>query len=976
MVVLCTSAAKGMVIAMKILKTVMLALLVSLCATAAVITAVHLFGGSDSDGDVRVGRDRPARIASDDTIDADVPEEDVMEERRMLQRAVEKPDGSDYWHYYPMIPYDAVIGDTVVLSATVDNFVNWEIEGNLEYTEEKDDELAYISFILPEDDFEIIALYNEVPFNNFRDPEYVFGNYRSSSLTEEGAPDAFIRMPNARVGEIYNIDLGVLLPTGTIEHLTSIVGGVNWQLRTSEPLDNPLPAGLFFERIDRPIPLLSTGRILGTPTTPQVTTTYTILITYATSRPPWTDDEGITHPGWSVGDTVDIILFGLAIWDRLEPPDFYPTPADGIPDGMQNVPYDQNFYATDLPLPEGTTWVWTIDGTLPPGMRLDNINMHNALLTGTPTVSQTLPFTFTIVLSTDNTDFADVRKTYTITIWPQPTITPAVPLPAAGGPVLPNLYDGIANAGMGYEVVLNAPGDTTSPTGTKWTWSYRNGYLPDGLDLFYATDTSVTITGPDPLTVPGTFSFTIRYTADPSVLIGWEERDFIITIQAPPSFETGFDELLPTMHSIPRYTNEPPDAPTGQPVYTDTISVYKPVIDSRTEWEWEWYAQVGSWLPPGLGLTTIDDTFGIISGNPTTDTSRDYLFDIELTADSTNPNIDGAVVSDPFKIRIWERRYLYIDFEDSRNFVRRLPGVNEAGDDNWDDLNLAPAIASPYQMKRAVMPGNNGEIRVQLGSSGFVRWELVENPVDNLGDPVSNANGFASIGGPSAGAAPGYNFVPANSHAFLRVTMPSFAPDGTTSIDGDVYIRGVDTRSPSWTTRPRAPSPAGMVGDEDSSGFVTFGAADVGDGAGQISWRLIPGTGTLPPGMYFTSVNNNVLTIMSEAGGPLIDGTFTFTLGITLRGGMEVLSVPISMLIEPIPGILLGDVNGDGQRNLADLVLLARFVRKEPGVYLPNMEAGNIVSNAPDEPNLSDLEILAIFFGREQATLTQQQTEE
>jgi len=273
------------------------------------------------------------------------------------------------------------------------------------------------------------------------------------------------------------------------------------------------------------------------------------------------------------------------------------------------------------------------------------------------------------------------------------------------------------------------------------------------------------------------------------------------------------------------------------------------------------------------------------------------------------------------------------------------------------------------------MPGTDGEIRIPVGITGFVRWEVDENPGfididdDDAFVPFKNSNQWVRIGGPDRYAA---NVT--TGLGTVKILMPSFGP-GRVNIDGDIYIRSPeDTSRPVWIVNL---NPGNMVGDMDSGGFISLSSASVGGGGRPISWELIGDPNSFPPGMEFDPGSNRTTIITSLPprtvggvqipGGPLIDGEFTFTLGINLPGSMQ-LQITETMIIDPIPGIMLGDVNGDGQRNLADLVMLAKFVRGEIAT-MPNQEAGNIVSRAPDRPNLSDLDILALFFARPAASL-------
>jgi len=960
---------------MKILKGFMLTLLIMLCAAVTIAVFIHL-KNNDGTESPRVAERTRRATASEELDDVD----DVISSNAFYsnwQRSLSKPDGSDYWHFYPIIP-DAQPGDTVVLNVSVENFKGWEADPDFVnvdlFDETFDEENAYISFIMPDKEVSIAALYTEIPYINYKQAYDSVSNY---SLYEQGeAGDAFIRMPDATENIFYDMDLGTLLPAGTIEHLTDIVGGVNWDLRTDGPGDRTLPSGLFFERIDRAPPLLSTARIRGTPAigTEQPTTVYTIRITYATSREPWTDpDTEIEYPGWTAGDQVDILSFGLAIWPEAGAPDFYP---EEMPAAMVNVNYEYTFTATNLP--RNTTWVWNVVGGLPSGMFMRD-EMPRAVIYGKPTASTSVPFTITLNLSTPNPDYRDVQKEIEITIWPQPVITPYYAVPGDMTPILPLdvtapaiLYDGIQNyRGVikDYIVRFEAAGVAVDAPSINWEWSVINGSLPAGVTLPSGSLASAHLNVSGRPTEAKEYSFTVKYTADQSVVQGMVERDITITILPPPFFITGYDELREGMDWRPRYEDEEPEIKeTDYDFYYDTISVggFNVYEASVPEVKWNNWSYNGD-FPWGPGtemeFEPVDETFAVISGKPQTSNpiiSKDYEFNLAITAKSDNPNIDNAILSAPYQMRIWARRYLYIHFVNATHpdrYVRRFtPRLDADGKEIYGegmpaDVNWASSAwgnsddAANYRGRRAIMPNERGEIRVPLGNSGFVRWEVRGGPYADPAVPTPNANNLVKIGGSDR-----YTANPGSSFAYLNIDMP----------DGDVYIQAFPTDQPVWTSRFNN----GVVNDEASSGFVSFRSDDAGGGADAIRWERLGGM--IPPGMDFMWGSNTMLPLLSLPGGPTLDGTYTFTLGIHLPGSMR-LDNTFTMIIEPVPGFIPGDVNGDGQRNLFDLVLLARFVGGKE-TSLPNPEAGIFVRGTNKTvPNMSDLTILATYFARPDA---------
>ena len=983
---------------MKILKVVMLTLLIILCATIAVVVVMQIFNGDESEN-AQMQRSRADRAVSDEAEDSSFVSNDTFyDDGTIWQRAMNKPDGSDYWHYYPIISRDYQPGDTVVLGATATGFQGWDVDSDFADVELFDETFTdgnvYISFVMPYEEVSIAALYKEIPFENFAPEFESFSNYISPEHGQAITPASAvtqIMMPPATVGIRYDVNLAPLLSAEDRAILANVRGDVSWVLREDTTLgDSILPTELNFEAVDGSWGNPSEAWIRGTPLNSQAVVYYTLLVVSTSEAPEWTDDTQvppITHPAWPAGSTIMLRTFGLEVWPAADPPDFFlTTMASALPAGMVNVPYEVSFEAINLPA--DTTWVWSTTGILPPGLSLhgDINDMSRAVFRGIPTTSSTTDYTFRIILSTPNPNYPDVQKTFPIRIWDQPVISPDVPTQLAGGPVPPNLFDGIANANKRYNVKLEVDGVVLGPSGadTGWTWDIVNGTLPPGL----------TITTPPPLngreiviagdpSLAGEYSFTAKYTADDrNILIGSVERDFTIRIVPRPEFMTSPTGLPDGMDWRPRYgTDEPEDAPYVATIEADGF----PEADKPVAWTWD---VASGALPPGdsapqrnMRLQRIDEGFHIITGMPQTDVpnvSQDYNFTIEISATSDNPNINGAVISESFRIRIWARRYLHVEFVDTRRtdgFVRRAtttaidpidPGeTREVVDVNWNSEAWAGSLeADKYRLRRAVMPGNDGEIRVPLGNTGFVRWEVIENPVidPNADSPVTrpNSNRFAQIGGPD-------RYSTGTSHAFVLIEMPSFVP-GTangarTNADGDIYIRAVDPlRAPIWTERLNNGS--NIVDDPDASATIIFGAADVGAGGRPTRWEHVSGSGELPAGMSLVDANITALII----GAPKFEGSFTFTLGFHLPGSMRV-DREFTMIIEPVPGILYGDVNGDGQRNLADLVMLARFIRGEI-TTMPNLEAGNIISAAGTRPNLSDLDVLARYFARPDSSLS------
>ena len=197
----------------RILFGFMLTFLLVVSAVAAIVIVAHLdIGGDAGDSVLREPATGDRRNASG----TDLPIGDDEQLNRVQpitdpgnfsgwQRAIEKPEGSDYWHYFPLISQDYSVGDTVVLSATSDDFIGWEVDGLSDFVESEDDGYVHISFTLPESDFNIAALYSEIPFGNFNSSEHTADAFYTSIEPLSGP---FIPItPSARVGEFFNVEI-------------------------------------------------------------------------------------------------------------------------------------------------------------------------------------------------------------------------------------------------------------------------------------------------------------------------------------------------------------------------------------------------------------------------------------------------------------------------------------------------------------------------------------------------------------------------------------------------------------------------------------------------------------------------------------------------------------------------------------------------------------------------------------------------
>jgi len=88
-------------------------------------------------------------------------------------------------------------------------------------------------------------------------------------------------------------------------------------------------------------------------------------------------------------------------------------------------------------------------------------------------------------------------------------------------------------------------------------------------------------------------------------------------------------------------------------------------------------------------------------------------------------------------------------------------------------------------------------------------------------------------------------------------------------------------------------------------------------------------------------------------------GTYDFTVGLTLRGTMRI-DRRFRIIVNSPPGIIWGDVDGDGVVTLADLILLAQHL-EDPRIPI-NEPAADL--NQDGSITTADLRILRRFFAQ------------
>ncbi|MCL2279544.1 MAG: hypothetical protein FWC20_09090 [Oscillospiraceae bacterium] len=974
---------------MKLLRNMIIGLLVVICAVAAVVVVITVFGDG---GDEATLERRPVdRVGADRIVHQ-------TEDNFFWQSALQKAVGEELWRYYPLIPKEAEPGDIVKLSAPALGFVAWEADprfADVKFTAEPSEEsIVRMSFVVPEEDFQIRALYTDMP--NESDDIIVLnpdGIEHGTLPPEFDRGDEFLNRDDSDEDNIiYNFrptplrygmfgnDYGFrpgqpeslwgenIILTGyssldavsaSITGFSGSFGGVGAPVPAEDynMWFDPLAMGMGFRIHGRPLPL--DGWFEDDPVFPTDAMHFRFNVTVR-----WRTRQFVPEVP-PVLDTREYI-------DGDPNPEFGNIITPGIPAVTEQwVSHVRPFTFKILPRPD------IIERDMPDGM----IGVRY----GDPEVMALL----------EPLDPFNTRIRVHVPQFPEfptnPFIAPTDPVPDPGDPDAPPITPGSPGDGDWYRF-----------GGTQWRFS-----IIDNSATGYTFTVPGDIAGEHPFVdiafmPPPTFSrdisLTVRLEAvaqhpaqvqigllrDPDrsgspgqILIGTIERTFTITILPRPSFVTAFDGLPHAMDGTLRYPSasrpelsEPADTPysgtiraTGFPTRLVRIPDPSVIGGIREEFQFtQWHlAYNGDPITnqldnvpgmnfnrsPGLIFPTevtplpdgnnggengngsgagnsnnigpVGEYAVSISGTPMT--FGDFPVNITFSSmHDPNPNIRTEIAvpvptgaTPGFNLRIWPRTYLYIDmgFGNPAAFVTRVTPGGES--ESFNEVADAPR----YVERRAVMPGTLGMIISH--DPRFVRWEhnLANHPQPHV----------PPIGGPAVpnSGQPGHWRTTTHNYMVMRMPVDPTGPGTLASpVNLDVYIRGFPTINP-LITLPDARD--GMVGQlfARSLNIRADDLGDVGQGRNP-SWELISWNldGLSDPG-FSLSVDPSTGRFTEVTGTPTLSGELTFTVGVNLRGTMQVQET-FSVMIRPRPGIILGDVDDSGDVNYLDVITLARYL--------------------------------------------------
>ena len=518
---------------------------------------------------------------------------------------------------------------------------------------------------------------------------------------------------------------------------------------------------------------------------------------------------------------------------------------------------------------------------------------------------------------------------------------------------------------IGVNTPVGLPGLTS--TDPSWRW-VPSGTLPEGLRFDVApTDiTRAAITGiPTDATSGKSYELSFRFECtNPDLIIG-EAKSVTFTIFIHPRIE--FDQAAT---SIPDGMVGPgPNAPPPPPVVvseTPAISwsvqqpeppeVYKEATIAAEETRIPGGTTAVEWITnasqlPDSKLAYSSSGARLFIKGETTDMAKagDTKLSIGFSISHPNPNINGAEENKEHTIRIWNRAYLTVIIEPRRN--NPIPA----------QVSRANVLEKLEDFGRAIMPGETGRVLAGQTASGFVRWE-VSNPTSLAGIPPY-PEAYPPAGSWTGIDKWGLSPPGAEATSWMEIRMPMPASPSAPAIN--VEITGFHIGPP--LIEYTLPNGTLDVPYPGTFRITNLSAAPSVIGTGPVSrtWEiLLEANESFPPGVQIDS-GAGVLF-----GTPTATGTFTFHVVLTLPGTMRLTYGPYSIFVDRFrPNY--GDVDGSGSLDLADLVLLAKFLNGDPMekddaralMELKNsMRNGNIASADGTDPDGRDLNELARWF--------------
>jgi hypothetical protein len=340
----------------------------------------------------------------------------------------------------------------------------------------------------------------------------------------------------------------------------------------------------------------------------------------------------------------------------------------------------------------------------------------------------------------------------------------------------------------------------------------------------------------------------------------------------------------------------------------------------------------------GLVYSTSQDNISYVGenlyirGNTTDETeAKDHKLNLGFVIEHENPNIDGARTDETFDLRIWRRSYLSVRMRHPDLDWETVGSVRRSGVTDFKEH-----IEGYRGYARAVIPGQWGTIQSIQSGSNFIRWEVltpITIPFERL-SPGAQLTEWPGIGGNWELTVPGAT---AMGWAHIRMPLPP-APD---AVPINVIISGFHVEAPRVTG-----SLDRVEKDKDFTRTLLINNATprvLGTGPLPIeSWQLSNRSGdTFPYGVNVipsTGITCVITGTPTETEPGEFPKTFNFHVDVTLKGSMRLTygssglvrndgttSIPYSLLVDTFRPDW-GDFDGKDGLNMADLVLLSRWV--------------------------------------------------